>query len=265
MATEPLEALGLSLSAQEIDYILDELKLPALPGIARQDFQALGPEQQALVRETARQSLLARDLLIQGDGGLEINPLVLGLLAPEYAPEHSILLGRREGPQGQRLYHANSAQGGHVLRWESQLGIEQFLLLNSPAALQKAVLDLMELAPSPASNGTGDGPTYRLPVELFEQAQAAPAEAGAILGGAGVPEAAARALAAAQNLVSITAVHVQPAEAGGNLALLVIQGQGETWLADYSEAGTTGQIALRRVETGEVVDRLAGFFEGYAA
>jgi hypothetical protein len=264
MATEPMEALGLSLSPEEVFYVLDELKLPALPGIDRQAFDALGPEQQALVRETAKHSLLARDLLVQTDGGQEVNPLLLSALGPDFVAEHTVLLGRREGAQGQRLYYANSAQGVNVLRWEGQLGTYQFFLLNSKEALQKAVVDLMELDLSPSASGPAEAPAYRVGVEQFEQAQAAPAEAAAILRSAGVPEAAASAIAAdlsaGKTISSITAVHHQPADAAGNLALMVIQGSSGTWLADYSQAGATGQIALRPSGATEVVDRLGEFF-----
>ena len=273
MATEPMEALGLSLSPQEISYVLDELKLPNVPGVDRQAFDALTSQQQALVRETARDSLLARDLLVQSDGRLEINPLLLSVLAPDFAAEHTILLGRREGPQGQRLYYANSAQGVHVLRWQSQLGIHQFFVLNSKEALQKAILDLMELDLSPSGKGAAGSSLNRLQVEQFEQALAVPAESGPveaarILRAAGLPEALATAVAAdllaGKNLVSITAVHHQPASAGVNLTLMVIQGGG-TWLADYSEASATGLITLRRGDAAEVVDKLGEFFAAYEA
>ncbi len=271
MAAEPMEALEIGLSPEELFYLLDELKLPDLPGVDRQAYARLGSEQQALVRETANHSLLARDLITPAaaTSGVEINPLLLAMLGAIFNAEHSLFLWRREGPQGQRMYYAHSRQDAHVLRWESLLGVHQFYLLNSPDALKKALLDLMELQAAPA----GDENVVRLPLETFEQAlgQAAergPSQAASTLQAGGAPEAVARSvaadLAAGANLCSITGVHHAEPAGRADLALMVIQGD-RTWLADYGEADTRREIAVRGGQPAEVAERLRTFFAAYPA
>jgi hypothetical protein len=264
-----MEALEIGLSPEELFYLLEELKLPDLPGVDRQAFGQLGSEQQALIRETAKHSLLARGLLTKAGEGVEINPLLLAMLGANFNAEHSVFLWRREGPQGQRMYFAHSWQNAHVLRWESLLGVHQFYLLNTPEALKKALLDLMELQPAPA----GDEKVVRLPLETFERALGEAAERGAAqaastLQAGGAPEAMARAvaadLAAGTNLCSLTGVHHAEPAGRADLALMVIQG-GRTWLADYGEADTKREIAVRGGQPAEVEERLRAFFAAYAA
>ena len=263
---EPALAVTLGLSPEELLYLLERLKLPDLPGMEREAFDQLDPEQRQLAFDVARRGLLAREVLLPGgEAPRDVNPVVLAMLAPNLAPEQSLWLWQRAGNAPGRTYYAHTWQAVHVLRWQSDLGIHQFLLLSSKAALAQAVTDMLELAPTAASNGAA----HRLPANAFEQAHAAVDDAGAsaaadLLRKAGLPPETAAALAAdmaaPRTVLSVLGTHHTENAAPG-LAFTVIAGPALTWLADY-ETAAEPQIMLRHPAPGEVEQRLRAFIAG---
>jgi len=262
---EPALAVTLGLSPEELLYLLERLKLPDLPGMERETFDRLDPEQRQLALDVARRGLLAREVLLPAGDAPNVNPLVLAMLAPNVAPEQSLWLWQQAGSEPGRTYYAHCWQAVYVLRWQSDLGIHQFLLLSSKAALAKAVTDLVELAPAAAANGTA----HRLPANAFEHAHAAVDDAGAsvaadLLQKAGLPPETAAALAAdmaaPRTVLSVLGTHHTENAAPG-LAFTVIAGPALTWLADYQTAAEP-QIMLRHAAPGEVEQRLRAFIAG---
>jgi hypothetical protein len=262
---EPALAVTLGLSPEELLYLLESLKLPDLPGMEWEAFDQLDPEQRQLAFEVARRGLLAREVLLPAGDPPNVNPLVLAMLAPNLAPEQSLWLWQRTGNEPGRTYYAHSWQAVYVLRWQSDLGIHQFLLLSSKAALAKAVTDMLELAPTAAPNGTA----HRLPADAFEHAHAAAGEAGAsaaaaLLQQAGLPPETASALAAdmasPRTVLSVLGTH-HTENAAPRLAFTAIAGPALTWLADY-ETAAEPQITLRQAAPGEIEQRVRAFITG---
>ena len=271
MTTEPeqaLSALSVGLSPEEVLCLLNHLEAPDLPGVDRESFNALEPAQQQMALDVARRGLLARELLLPENDALNVNPLLLSMLVPNLVPEHSLLLWQQDDGNPGRMYYGHSWEDVHVLRWLSRLGIHQFLLLSSKEALAKAVVDLLELEMRPSPNET----MHRLPVAVFEQAQAAASAEGTAaaaerLRSGGLPQDVATllgtALAAPRRLASIAGIHHAEEQGGVRLSVMAIETREGAWLVDYATAATDGQVSVRRGQAGEVEQRVRDFVAGY--
>ncbi len=268
MTTEESSALTLGFSSEEMFYLLDCLSAPELPGIDREPFSQLQEAQQKLALDVARRALLARQLLVPGDGGLQADPLVPILLGPNVAPEHSIIIWRSGGAEPERTYFAHSLKDVHVLRWTSALGIHQFVLVEDKAALEKSVLDLLALEGGELLSG----PVSRIQAATFEQAKAAAAERGAaaaesLLRESRVPAetaaAVAAALAAPKALVSMAGMHHGRENSRSEFSFTVLKGDHGVWLIESPETDSDDQLTIRPSSASEVAQRIRAFVAAY--
>jgi len=140
----PDPILRLTFSQEEIALLLYLMRVPYMLGVGSNPLEGLTQAQAVQALSSADRSLRARGMIApKAENIVEIDPFVLGLVAPCAMPEVSILVSRSErgAPAQVRLLHR--AKGLEVEHTLPEQGLHRFEALIAPDSLHKRLASLL--------------------------------------------------------------------------------------------------------------------------
>jgi hypothetical protein len=142
------------LSQEELQLLLGLLQAEALPGLDRDSFAGMSPEQKSFALLVAERALRARELAVldRNDGRLLVNRDLLDLLAACCAPERMILTQQiAAGAQAGQLFNAYAGGQLAIAHLLPQEGLHLFLRMPDWTTLRQEVLNVCECQSLPGA------------------------------------------------------------------------------------------------------------------
>jgi hypothetical protein len=256
----PTQNPEISLSQEELIYLLILLKTPTIPGLERQPMGVLEPEQVSLLMASAERSLMARGFIHpKADKTVGVDQIVLALVGTCAVPELSVLLTASFGGKKQvgQFYHASQAMAvEHAI---VKPGVHRFTAFHAVPDFVPRIVEFFRLSPTSAPTRE----SISLPQKTYQKAaQIAPtvtAEAASLLSFIGlkseVAEALARTLAKPVSNSAIVVIRHSTENAPTSAGFAILEGTTGLWLLQPKLDNRTLMVNLDPATPAEVLKR----------
>ncbi|MCB0213953.1 MAG: hypothetical protein KDJ52_31740 [Anaerolineae bacterium] len=176
MNTESLSAISIHFTPEELIILLEGLGDAQLFGFSREKFDALPKDHQEVALNVAKRGLIARGLMIVDEQGREkVQAMALGVIVPSVSPDHSVIIVRNPSDKPGQVYYFHSVPDVYVVYFGTPLATYHFNLLRGQDTYEQGISNVLDLG----EVDTYSPVSFRLPSDLFDQAQNAARTGGA--------------------------------------------------------------------------------------
>lgn len=252
----------ISLSQEELIYLLMLMKTPSIPGLEAQPMVNLGKEQTNLLLAAAERSLLARGFIhVEKGKTVGIDQVILALVGSCAVPEFSVLVSAsfgRSKPQSQFFHAAQKMAVEHTI---TEPGLHHFIAWKKPTDFLPRIKIFLRLINQPAAPGS----SLQLSPDAFQKASdtaiKSPSEAAALLQSSGInhqnAENLAVALAGPVSNSSVVVIDFTKSDHPTPEGIALLEGTKEIWSMQFKSQNGLSVVNLEPTSAVEVYDQLS--------
>jgi hypothetical protein len=255
----------ISLSQEELIYLLMLMKTTSIPGLEAQPMVNLGKEQTNLLLAAAERSLLARGFIhIENGKTVGIDQVILALVGTCAMPEYSVLVSTSFGRSKQQSQFFHAAQKMAVEHTITRPGLHHFIALKKTMDFLPRIKIFLRLSNQPAAPGSSiqlSPDTFQKAGDMAIQSQS---DAIALLQTLGIDhqnaERLAVALAGPVSNSSVVAIEFAKSDHPTPKGMALLEGSKGIWSMQFQSQNGSSIVNLVPTSADEVYDKLSELF-----